>query len=379
MTGLETWLRSTLPGLGETGPIGVDFSAQQVHFSQFDVVEGQPRLRHARSVAYAGDVANLLASRDALKRVVSEALQDRGFKGRCIVTDVPAIDLRLMVLNYKLDTADAEPETILSLARERMKGELDDYVVDYAPIRTSGHQQGDHSALVAIAPEDKVIEHLERLRAARLEVSALEIAPVAIRRLVAWAATGEQNRVALIIRMGERTTELTLLSGRRLLLYRAVEVGMETIATEAAKALDCEPEAARDLLGLYGVGHASDADLRVPELADSAFGLDGSDDIVSTLREILRPRLRGLVEQAHKAVSYAAFQTRGMSIEGVYLIEGSTACPGLDVLLAEMLQLPVETFRPSTAVPGFDQVFRKGDGHRFAASLGFALRGLVDV
>ena len=58
---------------------------------------------------------------------------------------------------------------------------------------------------------------------------------------MAWTIRSDQEQLALIIRLGEDGTELTLLSGRRLLLYRAVEVGMEAILEEAAKGTFASP------------------------------------------------------------------------------------------------------------------------------------------
>lgn len=378
MKSLMAPLRARLTAPHRVGPIGLAFDDEWVHLAQFDRKQGMPHLRHARSVRCASGGSVLEASPGEFASVVREALKQSKFKGRRVVTDVPPQDLRLMVLSYGLENPEQEAETILSLVRERMQGDLDEYVVDYVPIRTSGHQRGDHSALVAIAQEDRVVEHLERLRALRLDVAALEIPPVAIRRIVNCINDGSNAQVALIVRIGERGTELTLLSGRRLLLYRAVEIGMQSILDNAAKSLDCDPEAAGELLTLYGVGEAPVTEILPSESGDAELELEAAADIVGTLREILRPCLRPLVEQAHKAISYAAFQTRGMSLDRVVLIEGVRSCPGLELLLADMLQLPVERFLPSQIVPGFDEVFRKGSGQRLTTALGFALRGMVD-
>lgn len=377
------WRKSLSTFSGSRPSIGVDFDADRIHWVQVDRVGDSVRLRAACSLTHGTDLDGLLASKIDLKRLVGE-MQSRGrFKGRRIVTQTPSADLRLMVLNYSADKAKSEPQQILDLARERMGDDLLEHAVDFVPIRTSGDQQGDRSALVAVTPEEPVITHLERLRVAGLEVEALEIAPVAIRRLVATTLqlgnTKDQARIALVLRMGKTSSELTLLSGRRLLLYREIEIGNETLVDAVAKGLDSDVDAAQDLIASYGVGgHVTD-DSRALEFASTPGELATVDDIASTIREILRPSLRTLVEQAHKAISYAAFQTRGMSIEKIYLMEGSTPCPGLDGLLAEMLQLPVEPFRPISQIPGADGLVSQSNSPRLGIALGFALRGIVDV
>ena len=93
----------------------------------------------------------------------------------------------------------------------------------------------------------------------------------------------------------------------------------------------------------------------------------------------MRPSLRALIEQVHKAISYAAFQTRGTSIEKVYLLEGGASCPGFDGLLSEMLQLPVEFLRPLGRIEAARASVPVVNEARIAVALGFSMRGLVDV
>ncbi len=363
--------------------IGVDFGEDRVHWVQVERKGEAVRLRDACSIKHGGDLEALLSSRTDLKTLVGEMQGHGRFKGRKIVTQAPSEHLRLMVLNYSSDQAKTQPRQILDLARERMGSDLLEHVVDFVQIRTSGDQQGDRSALVAVSLEEPIIEHLERLRGAGLEVTALEIAPVAICRLVANTIIQgdriEKSRIALVLRIGKTSSELTLLSGRRLLLYREIEIGMEMLIDALTKGLDCDVDAAQDLIVSYGVGgHAMD-DSRALEFAATTDELSSMDDIAATIREILRPSLRILVEQAHKAISYAAFQTRGMSIDKIFLMQGMRACPGLDGLLAEMLQLPVEQFKPFDKIVEAERVVSSGSDQRLGVALGFALRGMIDV
>jgi Tfp pilus assembly PilM family ATPase len=239
--------------------------------------------------------------------------------------------------------------------------------------------------LVAATPEEPVLERLECLRRAGLEVEAMEIAPMAVRRLVAGFASDpidlQSGDIALVLRMRGASTELTLLSGQRLLLYREIGIGTDAIVQAVAKGLDSELEAARDLLALYGVGLGAG----LPGPSDSFGSSDeirlpgDAEEVCGTLREIVRPSLRALVEQAHKAISYAAFQTRGTSIDKVYLLEGGASCPGFESLLAEMLHLPVEFLRPLGRFETRAAPVSVVNEARIAVALGFSMRGLVDV
>ncbi len=361
------------------GPIGIDFDSDCIHLAQLEARNGEVRVRAAATVKYDGDLDALLSERQVLRRLFADPLRRGGFRGRRVVTHVRSEELRLMVLNYDLAPGTSEPAQILELTRERMRSDLDEHVVDFVPIRTSGDQTGERSALVAVAPEAPVILHLERLRHAGLRVEALEIAPVAVRRLIAAVGGAGVKDLVLVVRMRNRSTELTLLSGRRLLLYRQIEVGLESIFADVSKALDCDEATACDLLASYGVdGNSRTGGDPFVFGSDDPFEA-GLGEIVSTLRDTLRPSLRAIVEQAHKAVSYAAFQTRGTSLERVYLLEGTRSCPGLDGLLAEMLQLPVEPFQPGRNLKPLSDRRPAPVRPSHAVALGFALRGLDDV
>lgn len=368
------------------GPIGVDFESNRIHLVQLERSPMGTALRAASSMRLPADETALEAEPRALRRILNAGFRGHRFKGRHVVTHAPPTDLRLMVLNYNLEQGRSEPAQIMDLARERMRDELTEHVVDFVPIRTSGDKTGERSALVAVAPEGPVIQHLERLERAGLRVDAIEIAPVAIRRLFTHISGQGANEITLVLRLRREGSELTLLSGQRLLLYRQIEVGLDDVVMEVARALDADEETAAALLTSYGVDGPKPDDLaRVADptspSSDTPFAEvdpDETEGIVSTLRDTIRPSLRGIVEQAHKAVSYATFQTRGMSIEKVYLLEGAQACPGLDGLLAEMLELPVQCFEPSDALDAMAPAGRQPLGQRYALALGFALRGLCD-
>lgn len=358
--------------------IGVEFDGDRIHWAQLERGPRSLRLRDACSVKHDGDLEALLASKRELKGLVDQVMRRCRFRGRRIVTHPPGEHLRLMVLNYTADESISEAQQVMDLCRERMRSDLLGHVVDFVRIRTSGQQQGDRSVLVAAAPEEPVLEHLERLRRAGLEVEAMEIAPMAVRRLIAAIAPDpadlKAGEIALVLRMRATSTELTLLSGQRLLLYREIGIGTDAIIQAVAKGLDSELEAARDLLALYGVGLGGG-----PVEAEASSLSGDSDEVCGTLRDIVRPSLRALIEQAHKAISYAAFQTRGTSIEQVYLLEGGASCPGFDGLLSEMLQLPVEFLRPLGRIEAARGSVPVVNEARIAVALGFSMRGLIDV
>ena len=364
-----------------SGPIGLDYDGISLRFVQIDRRASALTLRSAARLNVGPDLNEFLDSGPKAKRQIRDMLQRSGFRGNRIVTHAPSEDLRLMVLSYQLDAGASEPGVIVELARERMRSDLADYVIDYVPTRTSGDQQGERSALVALIPEETIVRHLERLERIGLAPEAIEIAPVAIRRLVVDLAERATHRTVLVLRFRPNCTQLTMLSGRRLLLYREVETGLDDIYDKVAKVLDCEGDVAAQLMSSYGVGALQELGLESSELSfeDPEGENPDLDGITGTLRETIRPALRPVIEQTHKAISYASFQTRGMSLDQIYLLEDAASCPGLDGLLSEMLQLPVKPLYPSEIVDSTASSHWRDGGQEFSVALGMAMREVGDA
>jgi Tfp pilus assembly PilM family ATPase len=314
------------------------------------------------------------AAAKELKAALRRAFKIQPFRGRRIVTTMPDAGVKLMVVNYEADTERSEPQQILSLVEERIDDAIDQCVVDYVPIRTSGEKRGARSALLAVARRDAVIRHLEFLRAAGLEVEALEIAPVAVRRLVAWLARDDVSRKSLVLHCGAQRSHLVVLDGRRLILYREIDFGEDQAIESLSKSLDMDRESAASVLYRYGV-HPDDGGREAWEDPAAAF------EISETVMEILKPGVRSLADQIEKASIYTASEWRGACVDQVHLLGRFDRWPGIDRLLGGVVSIPVGLLDP-LAAPSFggfsppdDAAARDGG---IALATGMALRGICD-
>ena len=347
-----------------SGPIGFDLSSERLSMVQLE--KRGPAIRVCAAASL--ELEDKITSGKKLKAATREAFKGRAFHGRRIVTAMPADDVKLMVLNYQLNEGQDEPSVILSLVEERT-GSLDERVVDYVSVRKPSEKEREHSALVAIAREDAVIEYLELLRAAGLEVEALEIAPIAVRRLVSAVAGDPKRENSLILHFGPRHSHLTVLWGRRLILYRELDFGQDEMIERVCESLDVSPETAAQLLQAHGVAAA----------AESTGPGAGSAEVGQTLRQILQPSFGSVSEQAGNALVYAASRTRGESVHCVYVLGPVARWPGFGQLLKTLLRIPVHILDPLEHF-GADPSTGEGRGLNTAPDLalaaGLALRGL---
>ncbi len=299
---------------------------------------------------------------------MKELLRAAPFRGRRVVTVLPGAGAKLMVLSYELSEGADEGQHVLGLVQERIEEPIAQCVVDFRPIRMDTERGGPRSALVAVARQEEVVAHLERLRAAGLEVEALDITPLAIHRLVAWLSREDLSSHSLVLHCGERHTHLVGLAGRRLVLYRDVEFGEATVVEALGKALDLGFDEARAVLERYGVW-PDESGTRAHDDAAQAL------EIQETVREILKPTASTLAAEVERAGVYTASQWRGARLDRVCLLGAFARWPGSDQLLESLVSIPTQNLDPLDQLSGGEATTPAAD---CAIATGLALRGMEE-
>lgn len=351
----------------------MDFSIERLNLLQMEHGERGLRIRAAASVPYPEDRERLLASPAQLKALLRQARQGKPFQGRRVVTALPAPDVKLINLSYESVANVGDDTVILRTLKSRLSGDLQDWVVDYLPIRREDPSAGENSALVAAARRETVLEFLETLRRSGLEVEALEVGPVAIRRLVASMGGKDHYGNSLIVNFGREKSYVSVIWGRRLVLNREMDFGENQLLRKLSQELDLPLSRAQELPHECGVFHNPDSDW--------GFELRGTDDEAArSIMEILKPVFLHLVEEVQKALIYTSSLTRGGSVENVYLFGGVARWPGADRLLSSLLSIPVEIPNPFAAFLARSDAAVLGDLNPIAGislAAGFALRGML--
>ncbi len=359
-------------GPSRTGPIGIEFGHERLYMIQMDRDDRGRFIRGAASQKLPVDRDTLFGDAALLKGTLRAAMSHKAFKGRRVVTCLPPDRLKLMLLSYRVPEGGNEGAAIMGQAMSRVEGEPRDWIVDYVPLRAEEREGGTRTVLVAVARRETVEDYLEMLRAAGLDVQALEISPVAIQRLV--SAVQQEHDVLeniLVVNLGREKTYVTVLLGRRLILDRDVDFDEQALIGKLAQVLEMGPERAGKMLYRYGVSSVAGTGSEAGVKGDPA-------QITDTLAEILKPEFRRLSEEIGKVLAYVASQSRGSSIDLVYLLGGVARWPGVEHQLGKLLELPVQVMQPLkqfrvsdlAAVDNAEQVAGAG----FAVAAGCSLR-----
>lgn len=361
------------PSRKRVGPIGLHLAQEAVHAVQLGCsAGGELGLRAWQSTPHDSVLAELLAAPGALEGLVKHTLNGAGFKGRRAVTAMPANQVRITPLTYQLGGGQTDGAVILKLMAGRVDGDLKEYVIDFVPVRSSGE---DRLALVASCRRDHVLAYLEMLRKAGLDVEALEIGPVALRRLVVAMSERDQAGNVLVINFGTDTTYLTIISQHRLLLDQEVNFGERPLIQRIASHLDLAPELARELALRTGF----EREIATQAAANGeAFESEGLNPVL----EIVRPQFARLADEIQRAYLYTASETRGGPVDRVYFFGSIAPWPGTEQLLSDMVKMPAGTMPDPTVIfpPPGQAAAEPGDtrGPELAVATGLALKGLVD-
>ncbi len=355
------------------GPIGVYFTPEHLHLLQLETLDdGGIGLRSRASLTYPGTRAELMASPAAVRKLVRRAMRASKFRGKNVVSAMHSDQVRVMSLTYPANAPGSVAGSIAKLMADRVDGALSDYVIDYVPIRMSS-RDGDRIALVVVSRLGHVINYLESLGSAGLHVDFLEIGPLAIKRLIESGPASDQKDNVIVINVGDTTSHLTTISGRRLLADQEVQFGDQLILNAIAKPLDLATSVAKDLVFTNGLDPAR----KSSEGLDSAY----DTDVAATLVEIVRPEFLKLVREIDRAFLFAESESHGDGRKRIFIVGGIARWPGVAALLGSLAGMPVESLgrdqMPFASNPESMETLSDQQAAEMSTAVGLALRGML--
>lgn len=355
------------------GPIGVDIALEAIHLVQLEAAENcRPVVRARTSLPISGTRQELLEQPLQFRSLIRRALATCRFQGKKAVLALPSAMFRTVSINYQLAGSEKnEAAAILRVMKDRLDGDLNDYVLDYMPVR--GRSKHDEKlALVAISEREPVVGYLEFARKAGLDVSALEIGPLAISRLTSAISQDHASATILVVNSGRRASYLTLISGNDLLFDQEVAIGENSLVQHICETLDMSQDMARHLLTQTGVNPGGRHDA-ISDAIDEG-------GVFNTLSEILKPQFMKLVEEIKRAFQYAAAETRGRGVTEVYLLGSIARWPGAELMLSNLSGSNVTTIPDPLELFPSDEQDKTGmadhSAPEIAVATGLALRGM---
>lgn len=324
-----TWLKRS-----GTPSIGLEVSQSHLNLAQFkaQTADTLPTLQAACSLRYPIDRDTLLASPRNLRSLLASAFKQHPFRGRRVTTLLPADRVRTLSLSYQFKAGQDEANVILTTLSQRLNEPLDELVIDYVPIRATDDRP-ERLALIAMARRSDVIDYLELLRRAGLDVASVEIGQTAISRLITWLNDHAPDRNSLVINFGNEISYLTMLSGRRLVIDHGISFGEIALLERLALELGISSQQARALM------RSDDTD---DQSTHWTAPLPSNDNARSLALDILQPDLMQLKDEIRRTLIYAASELHGQPVHNLYLFGSLARWNGLSDRLQALIEIPTQ-------------------------------------
>ncbi|MCU7871317.1 MAG: pilus assembly protein PilM [Candidatus Thiodiazotropha sp. (ex Lucinoma borealis)] len=362
---------SSMANMKSVGPIGMDIGIGAIHLCQLKPLDSDRYSVVAKAIIpFSGTREEVLTSPKRFKKLLLDGIKKKGFYGRKIVTVMPPDKLKITLVTYKSNAHDVDQE-ILRMLSSRVDGDVTDYLIDYLPVR-SNPGEDDNLALVAIARRDHVMDYLQVITKSGFEVSALDIGPAALKRLISALYNKDKPETVLVINAGWKKSYLTIISGRRLLFDQQVDFGETLLVEHLSKTLELPENVSRELVFDHGLANAHGK--------LEKFGMVSDGEISHTLVEILKPIFSKLVEEINRTLIFTASETHGSPVSRVCLLGSIARWPDVGSLLRDLIDIPF-----STGQTEFKEYFIEDNESgqsladhvpELAVATGLALRGL---
>ena len=213
-----------------------------------------------------------------------------------------------------------------------------------------------------------------------LRVDAIDIVPAALRRL-ALRFSSERIESTLVLNCGEESSDLTVISGRRLLLYRELSFSMQQTLEQLCTSLDLTENDVTAMISKYGIYRPDSAADAASEQSAAPAPSAAYEEITQTISQIAKPGFYAMAEHIDKAAIYTASKSRGSGIDRVYLLGPIARWPGAAELLGSLVSYPVQLLDIHELFPSerdHDAIVGLESDTELALAAGLALRGLGD-
>jgi Tfp pilus assembly PilM family ATPase len=339
---------------------------------QLEKQAGGLRLRSGLSVGYPGDRESLLSSPKDFKSFVKKSLKAGQFKGNDIVTCLPG-EVKIINLSYQIEVGQKVEDEIVKSIICSLGGAPEDYIIDYLPIRSENLTNRDKSVLAMVASREKVISFLELLTGSGLQTRAVDVGPASLGRLVSSLDSNKSYPHNLLINFAGSKSYLTVFDGRRLIMDRELSLGLNKVLENLTKSLAIDNKQALEMLTRYGFQVKK-------EILDDKGSNVHDREIVDSIVEILKPYFLEISDEVNKMLLFIKSETRGKTIEHIYLLGSMARFPGASNFISEIFSLPTSVLDPLEQISMNDgrakYINLDGPAH-IAMSAGFALRGMI--
>lgn len=302
---------------------------------------------------------SFVEGRLAKPEVVAEAIRTLTghlkVKSRSVAVSISGYDVMIKKIELPTMTEDELAARMQSELGQYIPYNIDEVDVDYQVIDVSKNRANFMDVMLVAAKKESVSDFNNLLKLAGLDPLVIDVDFFALSN--AFEATrGFGDEKVALLDLGANKSLLNIAHKGMPIFTRSISVGGNQL-TEAIK---------------------DSFNISFEEAESLKLGQSEHKHPMKDLEEIFVSTVNGWVAQCHRALDFYYHNFPDDKIGSVYLSGGSCQIPGLDKVLHEHLNIPVELYNPLSSVQHdakqFDPAYIDYLGPQMAISFGLALR-----
>ncbi len=184
-------------------------------------------------------------------RIINQICEKAGANSKSAVAALPTFSVFSSIINLTGVGKKDIPSAVQWEAKKVIPLPLEEMILDWKNIETSGKSNGNMKILLTSAPKTLVKKYIDIFKAAQINLLSLETETFALIR----ALVGNDKSVVMIVEMGANTTDISIIDQGVPVLNRSVDVGGLTITKAIGNNLNIGMERAEQFK--YDLGISS--------------------------------------------------------------------------------------------------------------------------
>jgi type IV pilus assembly protein PilM len=342
-------------------PIAVDVGTDTIKLLQAEPAkDGQHRLVAAACEVIPEEIRSKTSDRDNFVTDAIRKMLGDGFRGKQVVTCLPAGQMAVQHLRMARMTADELVKALPFEAAGKLPFDAARAVLRHTLVgEVYQNQEAKQEVILMAAPREAVDRHLNLLSKAKVEVVGIHVEPTALIECFShlFRRKGDENISTLFIDMGAGSTHVVIAHGKSMVFAKHVPIGGEHFNKSVAEAVKIDIAAAKELRikvshqqaqavrlppGVVGLGADGAATPAHPLGKQNAAATIGGPeaDVIDKVNKAIAAPLDSLVAELQCCVRYYESIFPGRVIDRAIFVGGESRHVVLCQSIAQRLGVP---------------------------------------
>ncbi len=347
-----SWFASRL------NPIAVDIGTETIKLLQVEPREGQHRLVAAACEEIPEEIRTKTADRDNFVGDAIKKMLNEGFRGKQVVTCLPAGQMAVQHLRMGKMTSEELVKALPFEAAGKLPFDPNRALIRHIIAgEVYQNQEARQEVIVMAAPKDVVARHLAVLSKSKLEVVGIHVEPTAMIECFShvFKRAGDESLNTMFIDIGAGATHVVIAFGKAMAFAKHIPVGGDVLTKTVAEALGLDvakaketrilvshqqAQASRLPAGIVGINADNNTHPMGKQNGLIHAGTQVSFETAERVMKAVQPSIDTLVTELQMCVRYYESIFPGRMVDRVIFVGGESRHISMCQKIAQQLGLP---------------------------------------